>query len=209
MKLTDRLLAVVPYKLRRIVLPVLGAGLLGAGLVSGFARSADIFRLDQWPASMPTPEFHLVDTDATPRSSSDYRGKVTVVFFGFTHCPDVCPAALTKLALVVKQLGGAADRVQVLFVTLDPDRDTPAALKSYVAFFNPKFVGLTGSTAAVNAAAASFSVHYAKVARGNDYSIAHSTGVYVCDATGRLRLVGNPSTRAADWTHDIRLLAAR
>jgi protein SCO1/2 len=181
---------------------------LGASLLSGIARPADTFRLDAWPESMPAPDFHLVDTDATPRRLNDYRGKVILIFFGFMHCPDVCPAVLAKLALVVKQLGVLADRVQVLFVTLDPDRDTPAALKSYVAYFNPKFVGLTGSNAEVNAAAASFSAYYAKVVRGNDYSIDHSTGVYVCDAAGRLRLVGNLATPVTDWTHDIGLLAA-
>jgi protein SCO1/2 len=181
---------------------------LGAGLLSGpAARSEGGFRLDQWPASMPTPDFHLADTDAKPRSLGDYRGKVTIVFFGFTHCPEVCPATLLKLALVMKQLGGLADRVQVLFVTLDRERDTPAALKSYVGYFNPKFVGLTGSNAEVNAAAASFSVHFAKVVLGDDYSIDHSTGVYVCDPTGRLRLVGNLETSVADWIHDIGLLA--
>ena len=181
---------------------------LGAGLLSGVARSADTFHLDEWPASMPAPDFHLVDTDATPRRSSDYRGKVTILVFGFTHCPDVCPAALAKLALVMKQLGALADRVRVLFVTLDPDRDTPAALKSYVASFDPRFVGLTGSNAQINAVAASFSVDFAKVVHGNDYSVDHSTGVYVCDTTGRLRLVGDLGTRVADWTHDISLLAA-
>jgi protein SCO1/2 len=181
---------------------------LGAALLSGFARSQGSFRLDQWPASMPAPDFHLLDADATPRRMSDYRGKVTVVVFGFTHCPDLCPTALLKLALAMKQLGGFADKVQVLFVTLDPDRDTPATLKSYVAFFDPKFVGLRGSNAEVDAAAKSFSVHYARVVRGNDYSIDHSSGVYVCDATGRLRLVGNFGTSVADWTHDIGLLAA-
>ncbi len=181
---------------------------LGAGLLSRFAWAADTFRLDEWPASMPATDFHLIDTDSRPRSLSDYRGKVTLIFFGFTHCPDVCPAALAKLALVMKQLGALADKVQVLFVTLDPERDTPAALKSYVTYFDPRFVGLTGSNAQINAAAAGFSVHYAKVVRGNDYSIDHSTGVYVCDAAGRLRLVGNTATAAADWTHDIGLLAA-
>ncbi len=181
---------------------------LSAALLPGLASSADTFRLDQWPASMPVPEFHLVDTDATPRTLGDYRGKVTLVFFGFTHCPDACPSALVKLAVVMKQLGGLGEKVQVLFVTLDPDRDTPAALKSYVAFFDPKFVGLTGSHAQINAAAASFSVHYAKVVQGEDYSIDHSTGVYVCDRSGRLRLIGNLQTPVADWAHDIRLLAA-
>lgn len=192
------------YPIRRMILAAVGAALL-----SGLARSADTFRLEEWPASMPAPDFHLLDTDATPRRLSDYRGKVTITFFGFTHCPDVCPTALMKLALVMKQLGSLADKVQVLFVTLDPDRDTPAELKSYVAFFDPRFVGLTGSNAQIYAAATSFSVHYAKVGRGSDYSIDHSTGVYVCDTTGRLRLVGNLDTRVADWTHDIGLLAAR
>jgi len=181
---------------------------LTACLSSGLVRSADTFHLEQWPQSMPVPDFQLVDTDAAPRRLSDYRGKVTIVFFGFTHCPDVCPATLVKLALAMKELGAFADRVQVLFVTLDPDRDTPAALKSYVAFFDPRFVGLTGSNAQINAAASSFSVHYAKVPRGNEYSIDHSSGIYVCDSTGRLRLVGTLATRVADWTHDISLLAA-
>jgi protein SCO1/2 len=108
----------------------------------------------------------------------------------------------------MKELGVLAGRIQVLFVTLDPDRDTPAALKSYVAFFDPRFVGLTGSNAQINAAASSFSVHYAKVSQGNEYTIDHSSGIYVCDGTGRLRLVGTPATRVADWTHDLRLLAA-
>jgi protein SCO1/2 len=181
---------------------------VGPVLLSGVARSADTFRLDQWPASMPAPDFHLVDSDATPRRLSDYRGKVTIVFFGFTHCPDVCPAALSKLALVMRRLRGVAGKVQVLFVTLDPERDTPAILKSYVTYFDPRFVSLTGSNAQINRAATSFSVHYAKVVRGDDYSIDHSTGVYVCDATGHLRLVGNLETSVDDWTHDIGLLAA-
>jgi protein SCO1/2 len=181
---------------------------LGAALLSGGARSASSFRLDEWPASMPVPDFNLLDTDAAPHRLMDYRGEVTIVFFGFTHCPEVCPAALAKLALVMKQLGVVADKVQVLFVTLDPDRDTPASLKSYVEYFDPRFVGLTGSNAQIKAAAERFAVHYAKVVGGNDYSIDHSTGLYVCDATGRLRLVGNLLTPVSDWTHDIRLLAA-
>ena len=103
---------------------------LTACLSSGLVRSADTFHLEQWPASMPVPDFQLVDTEAAPRRLSDYRGKVTIVFFGFTHCPDVCPATFVKLALAMKELGALADRVQVLFVTLDPERDTPAELKS-------------------------------------------------------------------------------
>jgi protein SCO1/2 len=181
---------------------------LTACLSSGLVRAADAFRLEQWPPSMPVPDFQLLDTNATPRRLSDYRGKVTIVFFGFMHCADVCPATFVKLSLVMKELGALADRVQVLFVTLDPDRDSLAALKSYVALFNPQFVGLTGSYAQINAAASGFSVHYAKVPLGDGYTIDHSSGIYVCDRSGRLRLVGTLATRVADWTHDIRLLAS-
>lgn len=181
---------------------------LAACLSSAPVRSADTFHLEQWPPSMPVPDFQLVDADAAPRRLSDYRGKVTIIYFGFTHCADVCPATFVQLALALKGLGALAERVQVLFITLDPERDTPAVLKSYVAFFDPRFIGLTGSNAEINAAASSFSVHYAKVPQGNEYSIDHSSGIYVCDSTGRLRLVGTPATRVADWTHDISLLAA-
>ena len=183
--------------------------MFGASLWSGHAWSGDSFRLSEWPASMPAPDIHLMDTEGRQRHMADYRGKVVIIYFGFARCPEVCPTTLATLARVMRTLGGVAGQVQVLFVTLDPEHDTPAVLRSYLSVFGSGFIGLTGSHADINAAAESFSIHYAKVGRGRDYSIDHSTGIYACDKTGRLRLVGDPDTRAEDWTHDLRLLAER
>jgi protein SCO1/2 len=176
--------------------------------VVGAALGAERFVVPEWPSQAPKPEFHLFDVDHVRRSLADYHGRVSVVFFGFTHCPDVCPDELYKLSLVVKQLGALAPQVQVLFISLDPQRDTPALLKAYVTAFNPRFVALTGSSADINDAAASFSVQFAKVMQGKDYTINHSTGTYVVDKTGRLRLVATMQTGVDDLVHDLRLLAS-
>jgi protein SCO1/2 len=148
----------------------------------------------------------LVDFNGRPRTLADYHGKVLVVYFGFTHCPDACPTELTKLAVVVQKLGTASAGVQVLFITLDPARDTPALLKSYVAAFDPGFMGLTGTPPQIDAAARAFFVQYARVQHGDDYAIDHSTRIAVIDASGRLRLLGTQETRVDDLVHDIRLL---
>jgi protein SCO1/2 len=171
------------------------------------AQGAGRFRLPEWPEQAPKPDFHLVDVNHARRSLTDYHGRVSIVFFGFTHCPDVCPNELFKLSLVVKRLGPLAARVQVLFVSLDPERDTPELLKAYVAAFDPRFVALTGSTADINEAASSFSVQFAKVIQGEDYTINHSTGTYVVDKTGRLRLVATMQTSVDDLVHDLKVLA--
>ena len=165
-------------------------------------------RLAVWPQGVGSPVFKLVDTEGVPRTPSDYRGHVVVIFFGFLHCPDACPAELFKLALVMKQLGQTAAHVQVLFITLDPERDQPAALKSYVSAFDPRFIGLTGTTARVDQAASSFNVQYARVPYRNDYTIDHSTACFVLDAAGHLRLIGGADSSVADFVHDITALAA-
>jgi protein SCO1 len=171
------------------------------------AHAGARFLLSEWPAAAPKPGFTLIDGDGHARTLKDYEGQLSIVFFGFARCPDVCPGELFKLAQVIRKLGKAAYGIKVLFVTLDPERDTPDVVKAYVAAFNPAFVGLTGSTAAVNAAAASFSIQYAKVPVGDDnYTINHSTGTYVMDRSGRLRLVGTLSTRVDDWVHDLTIL---
>jgi protein SCO1/2 len=182
-------------------------GVVASFCVAAAAPGAEPFRLTEWPAGAPNPAFHLIDWNHERRSLEDYRGRVAVVLFGFTHCPDVCPGELLKLAQAVKRLGPLAAQVQVLFVTLDPERDSPELLKSYVAWFDPRFVALTGSTAAINAAADSFSVQFAKVPEGKDYAIDHSTGIYAFDKKGRLRLVGSMATSADDWVHDLAILA--
>jgi protein SCO1 len=166
------------------------------------------FRLAVWPQRAESPALRLLDFDGRPRQLADYRGRVLVIFFGFVRCPDACPAELFKLALAMKRLGPLSEHVQVLFVTLDPERDTPQVLKSYVTAFDPRFVGLTGSSAEIDRAAMSFYVEYARVGRGADYSIDHSTSTFVLDAHGRLRLVGTLDTAVDDWVHDLGLVAA-
>jgi protein SCO1/2 len=166
------------------------------------------FRLALWPQRAASPALRLLDFDGRPRRLADYRGRVLVIFFGFVRCPDACPAELFKLALAMKRLGPLSGQVQVLFVTLDPERDTPQILKSYVTAFDPRFVGLTGSTADIDRAAMSFYVEYARVGQGADYSIDHSTSTFVLDAHGRLRLVGTLDATVDDWVHDLKRVAA-
>ena len=163
-------------------------------------------RLAVWPQGAGSPAFELLDTEGAPRTLHDYRGQIVVVFFGFLHCPDACPAGLFKLAQVMKQLGPVATHVQVLFVTLDPERDTPPALKRYVAAFDPRFIGLTGTSAQIDQAASSFNVQYARVPLGNDYTIDHSTGIFIFDGVGRLRLIGTTNSPVTDFVHDITAL---
>ena len=125
-----------------------------------------------------------------PTSLADFQGKAVVIFFGYTSCPDVCPTTLARFAEVMKQLGSDAGRVQVLFVTVDPERDTPEKLAAYVPWFNPSFIGLYGDMAATEAAAREFKVFFArsKGSAGMGYVIDHSAGAYVFDPAGKIRL---------------------
>lgn len=165
-------------------------------------------RLAVWPQGAGSPAFELLDTEGVPRTLRDYRGQIVVIFFGFMHCPDACPAGLFKLAQVMKQLGQTASKVQVVFITLDPDRDTPPSLKRYVSAFDPRFIGLTGTSAQVDQTATNFNVQYARVPLGNDYTIDHSTGIFLFDGAGHLRLVGTANSPVTDFVHDITALAA-
>jgi protein SCO1/2 len=171
-------------------------------------RGPAAYRLAAWPRRAQSPDFKLVDTDGRARTLTDYRGRVVVLFFGFVHCPDVCPAELFTLSAVMKKLGPLGDRVQVLFVTLDPARDTRKLLDGYVKAFDHRFVGLTGSPSQIDAAANSFFVEYAKVGTGADYTLDHSTSTFLLDATGRLRLVGAMNTSIDNYTHDLTALAS-
>ena len=152
-------------------------------------------------------ELNLTDHDGKPRTLADFRGKVVTVFFGFTHCPDVCPVTLAEMAQVVKELRRDGDRVQVLFVTVDPERDTPEVLKRYVPSFHPAFLGLTGDTEATARAAKAFKVYFQKQpAQDGRYSVDHSAGTYILDPEGRLRLFAQYGTGAPALLHDIRVL---
>lgn len=152
-------------------------------------------------------ELGLTDHNGRPRTLADFRGKVVTVFFGFTHCPDVCPTTLAEMAQVVKELGADGGRVQVLFVTVDPERDTQQLLKQYVPSFNPAFLGLYGDAGATTRAAKEFKVFFQKQpAKDGGYSVDHSAGTFILDREGRLRLYAQYGAGAAPMLHDIRIL---
>ena len=153
-------------------------------------------------------DFRLTGHDGRDYGLGDFRGKVVVIFFGYTFCPDVCPTTLLELAGAVKQLGPPARRVQVLFVTVDPERDTPEILKKYVTAFNPGFLGLYGSPDALAATAKEFKVFYVKHSGASPqaYTIDHSAGTYIYDTEGRLRLFVSYGRGAQVYAHDINLL---
>jgi protein SCO1 len=151
-----------------------------------------------------TLELH--DHTGRARSLADWRGKAVVVFFGFTHCPDVCPTTLAEVANAVKQLGPDAGRVQVLFVTVDPERDTPEVLGKYVTAFDPGFLGLYGDDAATRRAAKEFKVYYEKRKADGSYTVDHSGQSYVIDPQGRLRLFIRHDRISADLPQDLRTL---
>ncbi len=135
-------------------------------------------------------DFALTDHTGAKRNLADYRGKVVAVFFGFTQCPDVCPTTLADMAQVKKQLGKDGDQLQVLFITVDPERDTQSVLARYVPAFDPSFVGLYGSPAQTAVTAKEFKVFYQKAAgkTATSYSVDHTAGTYVIDREGRARL---------------------
>lgn len=153
-------------------------------------------------------DFHLTDASGRARSLADYRGKLVVMFFGYTQCPDVCPTTMSELKSVMKQLGPDADRVQVLFVTLDPGRDTPALLAQYVPAFDPRFVGLYGDDATTARTAKEFKVFYQRVPgpTPTSYTLDHTAGTYVFDTQGRIRLFLRQGQSASSITHDLRQL---
>jgi protein SCO1/2 len=188
-----------------VALAVLLAGLL-CDPTSTQAHSP-VFRLSPWPAGVATPAIRLLDTQGQARTLADFRGAVTVIYFGFLSCPDLCPMTMSRLALALKRLGTQPLPVRVVFITLDPERDSPAALDAYTHAFGPQFSALTGSTAMINDAAAAFFVEHARVGEGSSATIDHSTGIFVLDPKGRLRVVGSTDSTAEDLAHDFRLLA--
>jgi protein SCO1 len=153
-------------------------------------------------------ELALNGHDGKPRTLADFRGKAVLVFFGYTHCPDVCPTTLADAAQALKALGKDADRVQVLFVTVDPERDTPEVLSKYVPAFDARFLGLHGDAAAIQKAAKEFKIFYEKrpgKAPG-EYTMDHSGQSYVFDTQGRIRLLLRHDRLSQDLAEDLRTL---
>lgn len=153
-------------------------------------------------------KFRLADSRGRVRTPADFNGKVVLLFFGYTHCPDVCLTVLAQLAQVMKALGKDAERVQVLFVTLDPERDSADRLDGFVKYFHPDFQALRGDEASTAQTAREFGVSYSRHDLGSaaGYLLDHSAGVYVLDARGHLRLLIDYGSDLAAIVHDVKLL---
>lgn len=134
-------------------------------------------------------DFTLTDQNGIPLSLADFRGKVVLLSFGYTHCPDICPTTMFTMQRLVKQLGDDADKVQVLFITLDPERDTPQRLGAYMEYFNPGFIAFTGSLAEIGEVAKKYGTRFEKepLDEKGEYSIAHTGVIYLIDPLGRIR----------------------
>lgn len=174
----------------------------------GCAPEGQKFKSSDITGSSFGRDFALTDHTGKPRTLADYRGRAVVVFFGYTQCPDVCPTTLSTLAETMKQLGPDADRVQVIFITVDPERDTQALLAHYVPAFDPRFVGLFGDAAATERVAKEFKIIYQKQpgATPSSYTVDHSAGVYVFDPQGRLRLYMSHGQGPDVFAHDLKAL---
>ncbi len=154
-------------------------------------------------------DFALPGTDGRVRTLADYRGKAVVLFFGYTHCPDVCPTTMAELAQAMKELGNDANRVQVLFVSLDPERDSAAGLAQYVAAFDPRFAALRPANAAqLKKVTGDFRIYFAKApaAASGEYTVDHTAASYVFDPQGKLRLYARDGQGPAPWVHDLNIL---
>ncbi|MEY5100328.1 MAG: hypothetical protein RJA36_3047 [Pseudomonadota bacterium] len=193
-------------KTRRLALAALAAlslGLAGCSDKPAF-KGVDITGADY------ASGFSLTDHNGQPRTLADFRGKVVVLFFGYTQCPDVCPTTLSELAQARQLLGAQGERLQGLFVSVDPERDTPAVMKAYMANFDPSFLALYAGPDELPAVAKSFKVYYKKVEgkTSSSYTMDHSAGSYVYDSQGRIRLYHRHGSGAEALASDIKILLA-
>lgn len=153
-------------------------------------------------------DFSLTDADGKVRTMADFKGKVVVLFFGYAQCPDVCPTTMTEMAQVKQQLGADGDKLQVLFITVDPARDTPTVMKAYMAAFDPTFVALIPTPEQLAATAKDFKAYYKKVdgKTSTSYSMDHSAASYVYDTQGRLRLYARYGAGVPSMVADVQAL---
>jgi protein SCO1/2 len=188
--------------LRRTALLSLTAFLVACGENKPQFSSVDLTGADY------ARDFSLPDQNGQVRSLKEFQGKVVVLFFGYTQCPDVCPTTMTELAQAKKMLGADGDKLQVVFVTVDPERDTPDVLKGYMANFDPTFIALRGTPEQVAAIAKDFKVFYKKTEgkTPTSYSMDHSAASYVYDTKGQLRLYTRYGSGAQALASDIKLL---
>ena len=180
---------------------------LGLGL-SGCGQSKPSFNAVDMTGADYAKDFKLADADGQVRTLADFKGKVVVLFFGYAQCPDVCPTTMTEMAQVKQQLGKDGDKLQVVFITVDPARDTPVVMKAYMGAFDPSFVALIPTPEQLAAIAKDFKVYYKKVEgkTPTSYSMDHSAASYVYDTQGRLRLYARYGAGVAPMVSDIKTL---
>jgi protein SCO1/2 len=196
---------------RRSLIAVAPAlALLGAGCDSSPYAPRAGFRAVDITGAEYARRLSLPDVDGKPRQLADFQGKVSLIFFGYTQCPDVCPTTMIELAEAKRALGADGALVQGVFVTLDPDRDTSEVLKAYVGNFGADFIGLRGSAEQLAAAAKEFKIFFAKVPGKveGSYTIDHTAGAYIFDRSAKVRLFTRYGSGAQALTEDIRKLLA-
>lgn len=196
-------------RLRWLALMLLSYSCLSTPLVahaSSERSAAELMDAVMWNREPIGGPFALTDQNGTRRTNADFRGKLMLVYFGFTYCPDVCPTDLLQMALAVDQLEQAGEMVQLVFITVDPERDTPEHLKQYMPVFHPRFVGLTGDAIAIGAAARAYRVYYKKVEWGDrsDYTVDHSAFIYLMGRNGEYLGFFPPGTSAERLAEIIR-----
>ena len=195
-----------PSRLARLLL-LFGALLL----LAACHRGDDLpWRLTNVSGHMPDLRFQLTDDHGRAVTGNDYRGKVVLLYFGYTHCPDVCPLTLARLHAVLQRVGPTADGARILFVSVDPARDTPAVMHAYVSAFDMRAVGLTGAPLAIEALSKRYRSAFTREPDQGDgqYEVSHSSAIYLFDRQGQARLLATPTTSQDDLVHDLYLLLA-
>lgn len=203
MRLTRRTLLLSSIAV--LVLLVLGGGLWFGGVLSNKAAAFNGTELDPLK---PAPAFTLTSSGDKQVSLNDFHGKVVLLYFGYTFCPDICPTTLAQLARVRKSLGANADQVQVVMITVDPERDSPQVLNTYVQRFDPSFVGLSGSLDQISPIAAAYGISFHKepVSGASGYLVDHTPAVTVIDKQGNRRLIESYGTTDKAYESDLRTL---
>ena len=193
---------------RRKLLTLSASWFAAGGLLAGCSPQAPTFKSTDITGAAFAQDLKLTDHTGQVRTMADFRGKAVVVFFGFTQCPDVCPTSMTTLAEVKRLMGDRGNQLQILFITVDPERDTLPLLKEYMTNFDPTFLALRPDPAELKAVADSFKIYYRKVdgPTPTSYTMDHSAGKYVFDNEGRVRLFSSYGTDAATIAADINTL---
>ena len=175
-----------PRALAMAMLLVFGGIPMASGAQQPERSAAELMDVVMWNREPIGGSFTLVDHNGVRRTDADFRGKLMLVYFGFSSCPDICPTDLQAIGLALDQLGNAGEEVQPVFITVDPERDTPQLLADYVPMFHPRLIGLSGDATSIREAASAYRVYYAKVPRtdGSNYTVDHSGFIYLMDRGG-------------------------